>query len=940
MSCITFFFVILPLIFSGKGRQKLNTKINKNILRNRLKNNGVIKIVVLQVIFLTCSFSIVVAQTNINDTANTANFANIGDSIQKQNSDSISSVNLDDSTKINNDTINIIEDSTAIIQDTTIADTVPKGFNLSPSAVTSIVDYYAEDSVTFELNNSTVFLHNKTDLNYEDINLVSDYVEVNFSKSELFARGEEDTAGNLQGKPVFKQGTYEVKSHEILYNFETKKGLIRNVITQEGESYLHGELLKKNADNTSYIYKGKYTTCDLEHPHYEIGFKKAKVIPDDKILTGPAWVRIADVPLVPFPFGYFPNSNKRKNGLIFPAYGQRIDLGPFLEGLGYYFAIKEVIDFSVKVNLYMRGAFGATVSSNYIKRYKHNGNFDLTYSFTPTGEKTTPQYQKASDYKVYWKHTQDRKSHPVNNFSANVDFKTSTYSQNNMETNVNNYTQSKAMSMVNFSTSFKGKYSLGINAELSQDFANKNLDMKLPQINFGVSQFHPFRRKKVSGKLKWYENISMQYNMDFQNIVNTYDSVLVNDFKHAFDNFKMGMTHNIPIKSIIKILKHINWENSVTLRETWQIKGVKQSWRAYDSINRTNVHRDTVYRFFPAHDLTLSSGFSTTLYGMYVPFKPKKIQALRHSLTPSVSFSYRPAINKKTLYNSYSYYDEQNERRDVRYSYLDGSLYGAPAYKSSGKINFSLNNKFEMKLKNSKKDEEETFKKITLIENLSISTAYDLLADSMNWDMLNVSARTTIFKQINVSLSINFDPYIIAENGNRINKTEWKVNKRLFRMSNLNGDVSFSYTIDKNLFQRKDEKDKKEKKESTSRMGAWSVSISYIYNYGMSDNYEFYQRYRTCDTIIKRYIRRSNNSISISGDFELTPKWHFRFQSGYNVTEKVIVPTEIGIERDLHCWRITFDWVPLGAYRSFKFGIYAKASILSDAKYERKRELY
>ena len=914
-----------------------------------MKYNRILKIVVLQVIFLTCTFSVVIAQTNSTDSANIVHSSDISaktnDSIKKQNTDSTAYKKADDTTSLNTDTIPVInKDTTAENQDT-----MPRKLRISPSAVTSIVDYFAEDSVTFDLNNSTANLHSNTDLNYEDINLKSDYVEINFAKNELFARGEADTAGTLHGKPVFKQGSYEVKSHEMLYNFESKKGLIRNVITQEGESYLHGEIVKKNEDNTSYIYKGKYTTCDLDCPHFEAGFKKAKVIPNDKVITGPFWLKIASVPIVPIPFGFFPNSSKRQNGLIFPKYGQRVDLGPYLEGIGYYFAIKDKMDYSITATLYMRGAFGVGLNSRYVKRYKFNGEYNIAYSLTPRGEKTTKEYSIAHDIKVYWQHQQDRKAHPTNNFSANIDFKTSTYSKNNAKSDIYDQTQSKAMSVVNFSTSFKGKYSLGVNAELSQDLIKGNLDMKLPQINFGVSQFYPFRKKQRSGKFRWYENISMQYTMDFQNIINTYDSLLLKDFNHAFNNFKTGMSHYIPIKSTIKLFKHINWENSVNLREMWQIKGVKQSWGEYDSIRGNHIKKDTIYGFFPAHDLAISSGISTTLYGMYTRKGKGRVQVIRHTLMPSVSFTYRPSISKslygtyhdsivKILYDSNNIpYDTELTRNQRRYSYIEGSLYSAPLYKSSGKINFSINNKLEMKV-SSKKEEGEAFKKVTIFESISISTAYDILADSMRWDPLRISGRTTLFKQIQVSFNLAFDPYIIdTACGYRINKTELKENKRLLRLSSAGGDISFGYNINKELFKSKKEK---EKRESSSSFGEWNINLSYTFSYGIADNYDYYRLQHKVDTAIKKYREsNNNNSISISGEFNLTPKWKFGFQSGYNITQKAVVPSEFRIERDLHCWRIMFKWSPFGAYRYFEFGIYAKAGILQDAKYEHKKDL-
>jgi len=379
------------------------------------------------------------------------------------------------------------------------------------------------------------------------------------------------------------------------------------------------------------------------------------------------------------------------------------------------------------------------------------------------------------------------------------------------------------------------------------------------------------------------------------------------------------MTHNIPLRSVIKLFKHINWENSATLRETWKIKGVKQWWGEYDSLRYTHVNRKDTIGFFPAHDLRLSSGLSTTLYGMYA-MKKGRVQVIRHTLTPNVNFSYEPAINKH-LYSSYQ--DLSGE--EVIYSYVDG----APRYRTSGKINFSINNRLEMKVRSKKEDEPS--RKITLLESLSISTGYDLLADSLNWDYLNISGRTIVFKQINVGFRMAFDPYAIGENGSRMKKTELVKNDRLLRMSSTGTDISFGYNINNSLFNKKEEK---EKKESPSGFANWNLNVSYIFSYNMYDNRNFYIH---PDSLIK-YNRDINNSISVNGNFDLTPKWKLGVQSGYNFTQKSMVISEFRIERDLHCWLINFKWVPFGNYRRFEFEIRAKASILQDAKLPQRRE--
>ena len=890
------------------------------------------RLIILQALFGGCIFSVGYAQNHLVDTAKTSiSSSEIQDSSKRE-------IAVSDTNFITNDTSLLANDTTLLTSDTNnTIDSAAKYFSRSPNAVTSIVDYFAQDSVSFNMDSSTAYLYHQADLNYEDINLKANHVEISFGKNELFAHGTLDTAETLQGTPVFKQETYEVKSRELHYNFNSKKGLLRHVITQEGESYLHGEIVKKMADNSSYIRHGKYTTCNLDCPHYHIEFGKAKVIPNDKIVTGPTWIKIANIPILPIPFGLFPNSDKRTNGILMPTYGNRVNLGFYLEGLGYYFAVKDKVDFAIKVNLFMRGSFGVGVTSNYVKRYRFSGSYDLSYSYTPTGERTTKERKQQHDFKIYWRHQQDPKAHPVNRFSANIDFKTSTFSKNNIEKSIADYAQSKAMSVVNFSTSFRNRYSLGVNAELSQDLIQGNLDMKLPQINFGVSQFHPFRRKKVVGKLRWYENISMQYTMDMQNVVNTYDSVLTKAPNHIFDNYRTGMSHSIPIKSTIKILKHLSWTNSISFVETWQIRGVKQSWMEYDTIKKTNIKRDTLTAFFPAHNLSFSTGLSTTLYGMF-PFKKGRVSAIRHTITPSVSFNCSPSINNH-LYNTY--YDSLSART-VRYSYIDGFLYGAPSYFASGSINITIGNRLEMKVRNKKKDDgEEEFKKVTLLDNLTISTGYDFLRDSLRWNDLRINGRTTLFQMIDVGFDFNFTPYQIDTNGYKINEFEIKgEKKRLFRFTSTAWNLSLGLNIDRDFFKRKDRKGE-ERKESPSGFGDWNISIAYNFSYNLSENnshYSYLQR-RLVDTLIPKYDQRITNSLSANGRFVISSRWTFNFTTGYNFSEKTVTLSEFYVERDLHCWIISFKWLPFGAIRGFEFGIRAKANILRDAKYDHKIDL-
>jgi hypothetical protein len=850
------------------------------------------------------------------------------------------------------DTIPITTDSIRPAADSALTDSTAV-FSVSPNAIEDIITYFAKDSITFDLKANRAYLHDSCNLQYEDADLHAHYVEINFTDKELFAKGTADTSGNLQGTPVFRQDAYEIRSEELKYNFNSKKGLIYNVITQEGESYLHGKIVKKNTDNTSFIRHGKYTTCNLPHPHFEIDFGKAKVIPNDKIVSGPLYLRVANIPIpLGLPFGIFPNTNKQKNGFIPPVdYGvdEYSQMGLYIKGIGYYFAIRDRIDFMLTATLYTRGGFGVNWKSNYVKRYRFNGNFELEYLFKPVGERETKQFSLSHEFKVVFLHSQDVKAHPRNRFSANINFRTSNEPVTAME-NYESLVSNSTASSISFRTSWGRLFNLGINADIRQEFHDirdtalrnerNKLYMNLPNINFNISQFYPLRRKKPAGKLRWYENISMQYTLEVKNsLYYAYDTALFASLSNRPPDLALGISHYIPVKSTIKILKHLSWDNSVSLTETWTFKGEYRNWGGRDTLGRSVIERDTVWGFWAGHNLGITSSLSTTLYGMW-SMKKGRVQAFRHTFSPSVSFTYRPGINSG-IYRTYfdSVYDES-----VRYSPVEafsGRTFGAPSENTSASINFSINNRLEAKVKPGK--EGDPYRKITILESLSLSTGYDFAMDSLRWKPLSVSARTLILKYINVSVNLSFDPYCIMRIDSlravRVNRLEVKENRRLFRFSSMGWQISCGVNLNRDFFKRKDKTAPAEekKRESVSGFGQWNVNISYVLSHSMNDNYAYYfYRGMRSDTVFLLYNKNISTSVTVDGQIALTPKWKFGFRTGYDFITKTLSFSEFSIDRDLHCWKMGVRWRPFG-YRGFEFNIAAKASILQDIKYNRKK---
>jgi len=815
---------------------------------------------------------------------------------------------------------NIDSTSSIVSNDSTIKkDSVHQNDTLlliSKDAITSAVDYYAKDSITFDIKGKKAYLHHLVDVKYDDIILTANYMEIDFDQNELYARGTKDSADILQGNPIFKQNKTEFKSHEIKYNFNTKKGLVTNVITQESDGFLHGQLVKKLDDSTNYVYKGSFTTCNLEHPHYGFNFQKAKVIANDKIVTGPIQLQIADIPTpLVAPFALIPNQKGYKNGILIPAYGESAELGFYFKGMGVYFAFHDKMDIALTADIYTRGSYTINAKSNYIKRYKYSGFLDASYSFTRSGEPTTSSYSTSNDFKINWKHNQDAKAHPRNRFSADVNFITSNYNNRNI-VDVSDYVNTNFTSAISFSTSWRNNYSLGINADLSQNIQTKIMQLTLPNINFNISQFYPFRRRNVVGKLRWYENISMSYNTILTNNISLCDTI--NLSKQIPKNMKYGISQAIPISSTIKIFKYIDWNNTVTLNEYWQFRGALRSW-SQDTSGHSIITKDTIYRFFAVHNVTYSSTLKTTLYGMY-SMKKGKVKAFRHEFVPALSFTYRPAINK----NYFKSYYDSIEKEKVVYSPTEGFLYGTPLEKQSATLSLSFSNKLEMKVSN-KKDTVSGTKKVTLIENLTIGSNYILTADSMRWQPLTITGRTTILKTIVLNFGVGFDPYIIGNNGSRVDTFELDINNRLFRLSNTSFAVSLSYSINDQTFK------KKENKGGFSSLGKWNVNVSYTFNYNLTDNYNYYKLIKPDSN---KYNQLMTNTINLSGSFQLTEKWRLAFTSGYDFINKSISVSSFEIYRDLHCWEMGFKWRPFGSYRGFEFSINVKSAMLKDLKYD------
>lgn len=796
---------------------------------------------------------------------------------------------------------------------------------ISANAISSVVEYSAKDSVVNDLQNRRTYLFGGAVVRYENMELSADYIEIDFSHNELYACGVADSNGVLHGNPVFTQESDNYRAREIMYNFTTKKGKISHVITTQDDGFIHGEQVKKMGDNVAFIKRGKYTTCELEDPHFEIAFSKAKVIQHDKILIGPAYLSFTGVPTpLALPFGFFPLDSKHKSGLVMPSIGQAGSLGFYLRDLGFYFAINDNIDLLLSADLYTRGSWALKAKSNYVYRYKCNGVVEVAFARSLTGDRIdTANFKKSNNYKIYWDHKQDSKSHPRTRFNAHIDMQSANYARYNM-TSANDYLSNQFTSSVSFSTSAADIFFLDAGISFSQNTGAHTVNMKLPNISMSVAQFYPFRKKNKAGKLKWYDNISMKWTSQLVGQINTTDSMFLKPL--TWQQFETGMMHTIPITIPIKIAKTINWNTSVTLTEKWYLQHYTRGMTWDSTAAETPVlHQYFNRKFGAVHDLNISSNLTTKVYVMYT-FKKGGLNAIRHIITPTLNFTFQPKLNGR---NNAQYVNPMTGEI-VEYTYYDNAIFGGGTSRMTARAQVSFGNNVEIKVR-SKRDTVTGIKKVPIIDNFNISMYYDFAADSMNWSTLTMSGRSTLFKQLYLTYSFIFDPYSINEKGRRVNITEWSANRRLLRFSGGTYSVSLNYRIDQNTFKSKDPERQKNRLP-------WSLTFNYTFTYGINDNLEYY-RHLYQNTDLKPYAHNMVHTLNVAGDINITKKWRVGFTTGYDFVQKSLSYTSLDFHRDMHCWEMSFNWIPVGYRKGWSFTINVKSSTLRDVlKYKKEMD--
>ena len=845
------------------------------------------------------------------------------------------------------------------------------------------VEYTAEDSMTYEGASGLAHLYGQSHVKYQDMDLQSDQIFMQLDSSLVHATGSLDSLGKKFGTPIFKMGSDTYENDTIAFNFKTKKGLISDVYTQQDDGYMTAQLAKRGANGEIYLQHGRYTTCDKDHPDFYIALSRAKMRPGKDVVFGPAYLVVADVPL-PFaiPYGFFPFSKSYSSGFIMPTYGDETSRGFYLRDGGYYFAINDKMDLKLLGEIYTKGSWGLSAASNYRKRYKYSGSFFASYQNTVNGEKNMPDYTKATSFKVQWSHRQDSKANPYSSLSASVNFATSSYERNNLTSmyNPQAMTQSTRTSSVSWSTTFSSiGMSLSSTFNLNQNMRDSTIALTLPDLNISISRFYPFKRRHAVGKERWYEKISMSYTGQLSNSISTKEDRLMHS--SLTRDWRNGMQHSIPISGNFTLFGYLNINPSLTFTDRMYTQKQELSW---DEATQT-VKRDTLQGFYNVYNWAFSVSASTKLYGMYIPSRKvfgDKIMAVRHVVTPSVSFNYAPdfSASRYGFYKTYQKTDADGNVSLVEYSPYEGSLYGVPGRGKTGSISMDLSNNIEMKVKS---DADSTgVRKISIIDELGASMSYNMAAEERPWSDLSTRLRLKLTKSYTLNInavfatyayeadSVGARPYIgthteyskgrfgrfqgmsqnlsyTLDNKKVSDLIKWLKGERPKRKndrdSRANRDDDYDTGVETNVDEdmergkhgaRKDNAGKAETDEDGYMAFNLPWSLSLGYGVTMRENTSGKFNYDSM-----RYPYKFTQNLNVSGNLRISDGWNISFSSGYDFENHKISMTTASLSRDLHCFNMSCS-VVLAPYTSYNFSFRCNAATLTDALKYDKRSSY
>ena len=938
-----------------------------------MRNKSIIFLLSFVVVFAMASVNMPVPQGK--KTKKTKASAVVVDTLLKGQSPKDSKAvdkNIPDTTKMDSLQLAIYHHNKAI-DDSIRADSMMRARS---NGIDAPVKYSAEDSLVYDAESGTAYLYGNSKVDYENMKLTSDKVHMNLDKSTVRATGTVDSTaeGGIKGKPVFTMGKDEYKSDTMAFNFKSKKGLIKGIYTEQQDGFLSGEVGKRDSTGSVYLQHGRYTTCDKPHPDFYIALSRAKVRPGKDVVFGPAYLVVADVPLpLAIPYGFFPFSKKYSSGFIMPSYGDESDRGFYLRDGGYYFAISDKWDLKLLGEIYTKGSWGVSAASNYRKRYRYSGSFLFSYQDSKTGDKGLPDFAEQESFKIQWNHRQDPKANPYSSLAASVNFATSSYERNNLNSmyNPQTLTQSTRTSSVSWSTGFSSiGLSLSATTNLAQDMRTSSIQITLPDLNISLSRFYPFKRKHLVGKERWYEKISMSYTGQLANSISTKEdkllhSNLIKDWKNAFQ-------HTIPVQANFTLFNYINVTPSFNFTDRMYSKKVTRGW---DNTLQKEVVRDTTYGFHNVYNWSMNVGASTKLYGFWVPNRKlfgDKIQAIRHVITPQVTFSYSPNFGARRYgyYDSYQYTDASGNVKLVEYSPYQDELYSVPGKYKTEMISWDVSNNIEMKIKSDK--DTTGYKKISIIDELGASMSYNAAADYHRWSDLSMRLRLKWWKNYTFSMNAQFATYAyeLDANGKPYvgNHTEWGYG-RLPRFQGMSQNFSFTLNPEKlkKWFGRKDDKDddkvsvdsdgpdtniesnmdddlEKGKYAAKKKRGNIAETdddgyMSFNMPWSLTIGYGITMRENTAgrfNTKTMRYPYKFTQTLNFSGNIRISDGWNINFSSGYDFENHAMSMTTASLSRDLHCFNMSAS-VVLAPYTSYNFTFRCNAATLTDAlKYDKR----
>jgi len=831
------------------------------------------------------------------------------------------------------DSLNSSLDSLGTKRDTTQKD--------ATDGLKAMVTIAAADSQVTELKTNIIHLYGDAKVKYEGFELAADYIRVNQSINEVFASGLIDHNNKYSGRPVVIFPNEPPKTVDSLrYNFDTGNGVTFGIFTEVDGGFIQASRVRKNQYNEMSLYHGMYSTCNLPQPHTHFGIQISKgIVTENQIISGPAYLVMEGVPLrfITIPFGFFPKPNKRSSGFLFPTFGEEFNRGFYMRDIGWYLAFNDYWDSELRGTLYSKGSWETAILTRYRVNYKYNGGFNINFANTKSGVEGTDQYQALHDFRVNWNHTQLQEANPGTTFSASVQFGTSGYAHNTAAAGSTNYeeiTRNTMNSSISYGRTFAdGKVNFTASMRHSQNMADQTLSLDLPTFSLSVASFNPFDSKDRVGEQKWYQRINVSYSLRGDNTLNAKETGLFS--KETLDQFQHGFQHSIPVSLSLNVLKFFQFNTSVNYNEGWHFQTYRR--RLENTVNGFEELRDTVRGFRRSYDYSVSSGLSTKIYGMYP--KIGKIQAMRHVITPSFNLNYRPDFSDP-MYGFYRRYIDARGEENL-YSIFQGSKYGSPGSGRSMGIGFSIDNNLEAKLLSKRDTTDGGVKKVPILQGLTFSGNYNFVADSFKLSNINFSGRTALFNQkINLNFNGTFDPYSYDRTAERrVNRYAIK-DGQLARLTQfgLSFDYSFNPDANKSRQQGLDSLDKQkpsmtpEQQQQLARISSdpnafvdfnipWNLAGSFSFQYSNPGNRE---------TVTA--------TLNIHGDFSLTPKWKVQFNSGYDFRQKEVSMTRFSIYRDLHCWDMSFGWVPFGRFQSYNVTIRAKASILQDLKLTKRND--